>query len=303
MSEKNNTAARIAEQIIDMLKQGVSPWHQSWTTCNEFPMSADGRKYRGVNVMLLGLLSVLRNYKSPYWLTFRKAKDLGGMVRKGQHGALVMYWHRSEYEATDKDGNPVLDKDGNPVKKSRMLIRGYTVFNADQCDGLPEKFHPAPTERPKVADVEAARAIWDGYEGRPSLAEGPKCCYLPTQDRIVMPSIDAFESGEEYYASLFHEACHSTGHKSRLNRDMGGGFGSEDYGKEELVAEIGAQFLAQTAGITRTLENSAAYCKSWCEAIKSMPDHERAIIYAAAQAQRAAEWIMGIRNANGRAAQ
>lgn len=296
--KRNNTAARIAEQIVALLEQGVSPWHKSWRTCGSLPMSADGRPYRGVNTMLLGFSSALRGYMSPYWLTFNRAKDLGGMVRKGERGALVMYWHAKEYDK-DVNGNPILDKDGNPTVKKHMVIRGYTVFNADQCDGLPEKFHPAQEERPKVADIESARAIWEGYEGRPELGRSGQCAYFPTQDKIVMPSIDDFESGEEYYSSLFHEACHSTGHRSRLNRDLGGGFGSEDYGKEELVAEIGAQFLAQTAGITRTLKNAAAYCKSWAKAIKSMPDHERAIIYAAAQAQRAADWILGNRTGRG----
>ena len=298
-NEKKDTAARIAERIVDLLKKGVSPWHKPWKTCDSLPLSAEGRAYRGVNVMMLAMTSLIEGYRSPYWLTFRKARDLGGMVRRGEHGTLVMYWHRNEYEATDEKGNPILNEKGEPVKKSRMLIRGYTVFNADQCDNLPEKFHPAPSKKPPVADIKAAKAIWDGYEGRPKLGHAAKCAYLPMHDKIVMPPMEDFDSAGEYYASLFHEACHSTGHKSRLDRNMGDAFGSEGYGKEELVAEIGAQFLCQRAGITRTLKNAAAYCKSWAKAITSMPNHERAIVCAAAQAQRAADWIVGIRHERG----
>ena len=292
---KADTATRIAESIVALLSKGVSPWHQPWTVCDQMPMSAEGREYRGVNVMMLAMSAVACGYKSPYWLTYRKVRELEGNVRRGERSTLVMYWHRSDYQAKDKAGNPVVDEDGNPVMKSSMVIRGYNVFNADQCDGLPERFHPAPPKKRRVADIKRAAAIWDGYEGRPSLHAAGRCAYSPSKDAIVMPPKDRFDSVAEYYSSLFHEACHSTGHETRLNRDMKNHFGGEAYGKEELIAEIGAQFLCQRAGITRTLPNAAAYCKGWCRAIKSMPNAAKAIVCAAAQAQKAADWILGVR--------
>ena len=292
-----DTAEKIAKAIIEMLEKGVSPWHRPWKVCEQFPKSAEGREYRGINVMVLSMTACLLNYKSPYWLTFRKVKELGGNVRKGEHGTCVMYWKRMEYQRKDADGKPEFDKDGNPVMKSTMLIRGYHVFNADQCDGLPDKYHPAPPKVKKVPDIKAAKAIWEGYNGRPPVRYGGHCAYSPDRDIIIMVKPDAFDSMEHYYAALFHEGCHSTGHKARLDRKFSPNerFGDETYSKEELVAEIGAQFLCQRAGITRTLENSAAYCKSWAKHIKSMPDYARSVITAAAQAQRAADWILGTR--------
>lgn len=295
-SVKADTATKIAESIIALLKKGVSPWHMPWDCGGgQLPLSAEGRAYRGINVMVLAMEGLANGYKSPYWLTFRKAMEVGGNVRKGERGTLVMYWHRNEYEVKDKAGNPILDENGDPVVKRGMLIRGYHVFNADQCDGLPEKFHPAPPKKKRVVDMKEAEAVWEGYEDRPTLTRGNRCAYSPKADKIIMPPKEAFDSMPEYYASLFHEACHSTGHETRLNRDMKNYYGGEEYGKEELIAEIGAQFLCQQVGITRTLKNAAAYCKSWARAIKSMPNHERAIVCAAAQAQKAADWILGNR--------
>ena len=259
-SVKADTATKIAESIVALLKKGVSPWHMPWDCGGQLPLSAEGREYRGINVMVLAMEGL-----------------------------------RNEYEVKDKAGNPILDENGDPVVKRGMLIRGYHVFNADQCDGLPEKFHPAPPKKKRVVDMKEAEAVWEGYEDRPTLTRGNRCAYSPKADKIIMPPKEAFDSMPEYYASLFHEACHSTGHETRLNRDMKNYYGGEEYGKEELIAEIGAQFLCQQVGITRTLKNAAAYCKSWARAIKSMPNHERAIVCAAAQAQKAADWILGNR--------
>lgn len=292
---KFDTAKALADRLIEMLDKGVSPWHKSWN-CGELglPRSSTGRVYRGLNVFILGLMG----YKNPYWLTFRKAKELGGNVKKGEKGCPVMYWSRREFEVKDKDGNVVIGKDGKPEKRSAMLIRGYTVFNAEQCEGLPDKFYPKPPKgsENKVAPHKGAENIWAGYKDAPKVTHGwAGCSYSPVGDEIRMPHKKAFDSIEEYWAALFHEGCHSTGHETRLGRKFGSHFGSEPYAKEELIAEMGAQILCQNCGITRTLENTAAYCKSWASAIRSMPDYGKAIVCAAAQAQKAADWIMGIK--------
>lgn len=290
-----DTATALADRIVEMLNKGVSPWHKSWN-CGEFgfPKNWRGVEYRGFNVIMLGIMG----YRNPFWLTYRKCAELGGQVRKGEKGCPVMYWHRSQYVEKDADGNPVLDEDGNERKRNAMLIRGYTVFNAEQCDGLPERFYPkdvepkGKTHRPH----KAAEELWSKYKDPPEVVHGAAgCSYSTTQDRIRMPDKKFFDNIEEYWAALFHEGCHSTGHEKRLARKMGNRFGSDPYAREELVAEIGAQLLCQRCGITRTLENTAAYCKGWAKAIKSMPDYGRAVVCAAASAQRAADWIMGNR--------
>ena len=297
MKKRLDTATALADRLVEMLKNGVSPWHKTWK-CGEaaFPMNANGREYRGMNVFLLGLMG----YSNPYWLTYRKCNELGGQVRKGEKGCPVMYWQRSEYVEKDDDGKPVLDEDGNPKKRQSMLIRGYTVFNASQCDGLPEKFYPKPQKAncKRHKPHEAAKKLWSLYKDAPRVVHHGlgRCCYSPSLDEIRIPAPARFDTIADYYSALFHEGCHSTGHAKRLNRNLGDSFGSEPYAKEELVAEMGAQLLCQRCGITRTLANTAAYCKGWAKAIKSMPDYGRAIVCAAAQAQKAADYIMGIKH-------
>ena len=295
----------IADKIIEMLEKGVSPWHCPWTQCgggvDYFPRSAEGRVYRGMNIFVLAMTAMVHGYKSPYWLTFKKCSDIGGKVKKGENGTLVIYWNRRPYQMKDEDGKPMFDDEGNPKMKVGMTIQYYSVFNAEQCEGLPDKFYPKPpkpdnSKGGKAKRIKAAERIWDGYEQKPKLVHaGGLAFYNKTDDFISIPPLEDFKDGGEYYSTLFHEACHSTGHESRLNRNLKNMFGSEEYGKEELVAEMGAQILCQSVGITRTLPNAAAYCKSWVKAIKSCPDYGKAILCAAAQAQKAADYIMGVK--------
>ena len=291
--ERIDTATVLADRLLELLKKGVSPWHKPWKGGDCFPVNWQGREYRGMNVFMLALMG----YENPYWLTFRKGQELGGCVRKGEKGCPVMYWQRKEFIVKDKDGKTVLDSDGEPEKRTAMLIRGYTVFNAEQFDGLPDKYKTVKATPKKVRDPHrAAKKIWDGYVGKPELQHGGgRACYSPSRDLIRLPPKAMFDDAASYWSTLFHEGCHSTGHESRLDRKFGKSFGDEQYSKEELIAEMGAQLLCQRCGITRTLENAAAYCKGWAEGIKSMPDYGKAVVCAAAQAQKAADWILGIR--------
>ena len=283
---KVTTAERLAQVIIDQLEKGVSPWHKTWK--GVVPQSIHGRPYRGINALLLGLL----DYEVPRYVTFNQAKKLGGMVKKGEHGHLVMFWKTGAVEEKDGKGNVILKNDGTPKMRRTFLMVPYTVFNVSQCEGLPEKFYKMD-EVKKHEPIVEAEAIWNGYADKPvtEFTNGDAAFYVPGCDIINVPKMKFFDSAEEFYATLFHEGCHSTGHKKRLNRDMGGRFGSEKYGKEELVAEIGAQLLCQNCGITRTLENTAAYCEGWCKALKGMRANE--IVNAASAAQKAADWILG----------
>jgi len=285
---KNYTADKIANLILEQLDKGVCPWRKTWKG-GLVPQSVDGRPYRGINALILGTLP----YETPRYLTFAKAKEMGGSVKKGEHGYPVILWKPAKSVEKDKDGNPVLDKDGNPKMHRFFTMRGYTVFNVAQCDGLPESCYKVE-ERKEHEPIKEAEELWGKYDDKPTtrFTNGNSAFYSPARDEINVPNMNLFDSPEEFYATLFHEGVHSTGHKSRLHRfDGGDGFGSEKYSKEELVAEIGATLLCNMCGITMTLENAAAYCKSWAEHIRGERSVE--IVYAAARAQKAADWIMG----------
>jgi antirestriction protein ArdC len=210
---------------------------------------------------------------------------MGGFVKKGEKSLPAVFWQFIDKKEKQDDGSITI--------KKIPFLRVYNVFNVEQCEGLklPENKEFNRDNSP----IEEAENVWKNYANKPLLSNNPsRAYYAPGSDYISIPKIGQFESAEEYYSTLFHEAIHSTGAKKRLDRfGENDTFGSEGYGKEELVAEIGAQILCQYCGITRTLENAAAYCKSWCSAIKAMP--ATAIISAASQAQKAVDLILGIK--------
>lgn len=294
-----DAAQMVAEKILGLLDKGVSPWHASWN-CGMagMPRNAYGKEYRGVNVILLGL----KGRKSPWWFTFRKAKELGGNVRKGERGTTVVFNKHTQFIERGEDGEAIVGDDGVPRLRSFFLARCFTVFNAEQIDGLPDKYKGAAEGawENDVVPHEAAAGIWALYEDAPKVSHHD-CfypSYSPTRDEITIPEPKRFKSTEEYYATLFHEGCHSTGHKKRLDRDMGGGFGSDKYAFEELVAEIGAQMLCQRCGIERTLDSGASYCKGWARKLRGEKNVGKAILRAASLAQRAADYILGVKFAD-----
>ena len=280
--ERKNAAEVIVEAILNMLEKGVSPWHQPWK--NGAAVSVNGNVYRGINAILLSF----QPYEDNRWITYKRAIALGGRVKKGEKSFPVVFWSFIEKKEKNEKGEIEI--------KKVPLLRYYNVFNVEQCEGLelPEN----PVFNSENSPIEEAEKVWEGYENKPSLTFNKSLAYYsPAGDYISIPQIEQFCTSEEYYGTLFHEAVHSTGAKNRLNRFTNADtFGSESYGKEELIAEIGAQILCQSVGITRTLENAAAYCKSWCKAIKEMP--AISIVSAAGQAQKAADLILGIKEEN-----
>lgn len=276
----------ITERIIAELQKGVVPWHKPWKSSG--PMNlVSKRAYRGVNTWLLGV----SQYASPYWLTFKQAKALGGSVRAGQKATPVVFW------------KPVKSKDKTSgEEKTFPLLRYYSVFNVEQCDGL-EKHIPVDVAK-TVAPIDAAAAIVEGMPDKPTIQHGgTRACYAPGSDTVTMPPRDTFDNGEFYYSTLFHELTHATGHVSRLDRKgitESAGFGSETYSKEELVAELGAAFLCAEAGIVeRLIDNSAAYINNWLGALKQ---DVKLVVQAAAQAQKAADYILNRKPAEAPAA-
>lgn len=280
----------VTEQIVAMLDAGVVPWRSPIVSRSKagWPKNlVSGKEYRGVNVFLLAFTAWTKGYESAEWLTFNQAKELGGGVRKGERSSMVVFW--KSYETTDKET-------GEPV--TVPVLRYYNLFNVEQCDGVTGT--PIEAVEPPAAftPIESAERIAQGYTDGPNLQHvGSQAFYLPAADTVRMPKPFRFVSPEEYYCVLFHEQAHSTGHSKRLNRKLDTApapFGSPDYGREELVAEMAAAFLCGDAGIIPvTVENSAAYIGNW---IKTLQGDKRLAIAAAGAAQKAADWIRGIRN-------
>ena len=268
----------VTEQIIKQLESGVAPWHRPWAT--QAPRNlVSKREYRGINVFLLAS----RGYGSPYWLTYKQATEQGGNVRRGEHGSKVVFWKIDKYETEDADGQT--------LAKTSAILRYYTVFNVEQCDGI-----TVPGSERVINPIAECERIVAGMPNPPAIEQDARAWYRPANDTVGMPSRQAFGSAEEYYSTLFHELTHSTGHPSRIGREgieKLNTFGSESYSKEELIAEMGAAMLAGVAGIERrTLANSAAYLKSWIDVLKS---DARMVVFAASQAQKAADYIQGVR--------
>jgi antirestriction protein ArdC len=276
--------AEITKQVMAMLEQGVVPWRSpilGRTSAGHPKNLESGKPYRGVNIFLLAFTAYARGYESSYWVTFNQAKERGGSVRKGEKASMVVFW--KQYETEDKDTH-------QPTKIP--VLRYYNVFNAGQCDGL--EVPDAPKFEPiDFKPIEVAEAIAKGYEGAPALEHGgSQAYYRPSEDIVKMPEPTRFRTSEEYYSTLFHEYAHSTGHSKRLDRKLDSDpkpFGTPDYGKEELVAEMAAAFLCGQAGITPTvIENQTAYLQGW---LKTLNADKKLVIGAAGQAQRAADWI------------
>ena len=236
-------------------------------------------------------LLATQGYGSPHWLTFNQAKQLGAHVRKGEKATLVSFWKFSEYSRQNEAGET--------ENKTSVLLRYYRIFNIEQCEGL-RALH-GDDHKPANPIVEC-ESIANHMPNPPQFEQHSQAFYRPSADVVGMPSRNCFESPEAYYSTLFHELTHSTGHKSRLNRfeehATDHQFGSESYSKEELVAEMGAAMLAGMAGISHaTLSNSAAYLQTWIHKLKS---DSRLIISAASHAQKAADYILGKTQTEGR---
>ena len=279
---------RITDQVIEMLDQGVVPWRSPilGRTRAQHPRNLNtGRPYRGINIFLLAFVAYMKGYESSAWLTFRQAKERGGNVKKGEKSSLVVFW--KQYETKDK-------KTGEPIKVP--LLRFYNLFNVAQTENIPAPDAPVFTPTP-FNPIEAAEAIVKGYQDAPTIEYGgSQAFYRPSTDTIHMPEPTRFERNEDFYSTYFHEASHSVGHSKRLNRQLDTDpkpFGSPDYGKEELIAEMSAAFLCGHAGIYPVVvQNTASYISGWLGVLKK---DKKLVIAAAGQAQRSADWILGVK--------
>jgi antirestriction protein ArdC len=285
---RKDVYAEVTARIVAQLENGVRPWHQPWQAGHPAgsvsrPLRHNAVPYRGVNVIVLWLTAVERGYASPFWLTFNQAKELGGMVRKGEKGTTVVYANAFEKTTTD-------EATGEQTKERIPFLKAYTVFNAEQVEGLPAHFYTPPAEPKERAERLGDADAFFAYTQAETRHGGTRAYYSPADDYIQLPDFDRFVTRESYYATRAHESIHWTKHPIRLARDLGGKrFGDEGYAVEELVAELGAAFVCADLGIApEVMPEHAAYLGSWLKVLKA---DSRAIFTAAGHAEKAAEFL------------
>ena len=269
--------AEIATRIIDQMEHGIIPWQKPWVANGKAISHATGKAYSLLNQMLLG--------RPGEYLTFKQCQEAGGCVRKGEKASMVVFWKWIEQE-DEETGE----------KKEVPFLRYYNVFHIDQCEGITAKNKQESIFPDGASTVETAQEIIYDYLGRTGVqlkhTEGDRAFYRPSTDEIVLPIRKQFVSTAEYYSTAFHEVVHSTGHQSRLNRlNSAAFFGTEEYSKEELVAEIGASALVNHVGLetSTSFRNNAAYIQNWLSVLK---DDKRFIVSAAGKAEKAVNLIL-----------
>jgi antirestriction protein ArdC len=285
---------KITNQIVAELEKGVRPWHKPWNAEHAVgritrPLRANGIPYQGINVLMLWSAAMEKGYAAPIWMTFKQALELKACVRKGEHGSLVVYADKIIRTETDTDT-------GEESEQAIPFMKGYTVFNVEQVDGLPEYFYAKPAPRAETVQRIAHAETFFAATGVTVRHRGNRAFYSPSSDHVQMPPFESFRDAESYYATLAHEGTHWTRHPSRLDRDFGRKrLGDEGYAIEELVAELGSAFLCADLELTPEVrEDHASYIASW---IKVLKNDTRAVFSAASQAQRAADFLHGFQNA------
>lgn len=296
----------ITNKIIEKMQEGIIPWVKPWHAdtwkCDGqtqmFPCYSysNGKRYNLMNHMLLG-------FQAGEFATFQQIKKAGGKVKKGEKSQIIAGWIVDTKKLTDADGNTLTDDDGNEQTRTTYALRYYSVFNIlTQVEGIEPKHNWTKDEAPEN-DHDAVQEAENIIQGYINSADAPKfmtklgsdeAYYSPAQDLVVVPDKSQFDLIEGYYGTVFHELTHSTLKSTRCNRkaeNKNAAFGSKEYSKEELVAEMGSSFLSNHAGLdtSKTLNNSVAYLQSW---IKKLQNDPKMIVQASAQAEKAAEYII-----------
>jgi antirestriction protein ArdC len=284
--KKTNVYQTVTDRILAAMEQGIVPWRKPFkSSFSPIPVNfSTGKPYRGINVFLLNLSAWQLGYPKNAWLTFKQAKTLGGHVRKGETSETVLFW--KSYHVTDSD-----EAEEDAAVKTIFVARAYNVFNIQQCEGI----DPEAEQIIEVPQLGSAPDVYANYPAiKPEVLAGTKAVYIPSRDQVRIPSIKDFTSQAGYYATLFHELIHSTGHESRLNREGIAKANRSDeilYAQEELVAEMGAAFLCALTGIEtpELTTNATAYLQSWLEVFKQ---DKTMIVKAASRAQRSVDYIV-----------
>jgi len=286
-ANRTDVYAEVTDRIIASIEAGARPWAKSWTDkgtnfCAQ--LRHNGQPYSGVNTLMLWTTAAERGYHANTWMTYKQAVELGGNVRKGEKGTLVVY--ANKFVKTEQNDA------GEDVSKSIAFMKGYTVFNVEQIDGLPAKYYPQPAVARDPVELIAESEEFFARTGAVVRHGGDRAFYSPSADSIQLPQPEQFNSPEAYAAVKAHEVIHWTGAKSRCDRDLSGRFGDDSYAAEELIAEIGAAFLCSTLGVSaEPREDHASYVASW---LKIMKGDKKAIFTAASAAQKAADYLYSL---------
>lgn len=283
--------SRITGQIVAELEKGALPWMKPWDAAHvagsvSRPLRGNGIPYGGINVLMLWVASMEKGFSAPIWMTFRQAKELGAHVKKGEKGSLVVY--ANTYSRTETD-----EATGEEETREIPFMKGYTVFNVEQIEGLPAHFY-AKKETRRNPDERIAHAEEFFANTKAEIRHGGNAAYYaPGPDFVQMPDFESFRDAGAFYSTLGHETVHWTRHKSCLDRDFGRKkWGDEGYAMEELVAELGAAFLCADLELTPQIrQDHAPYIAGWLKVLK---EDKRAIFSAAAHAQKAADFLHGL---------
>lgn len=290
-ASRANLYDEVTARIIGELEAGRFPWVQPWGQPDAdgraispgLPRNAlTARRYSGVNVLILWGAVIEHGYPSQGWLTFKQALEAGGCVRKGERGTTVVYADRFTPEAEKARA-----RDEGGEARAIPFLKRFTVFNVAQCEGLRAGLSPEPAPLPEREIVPVAEQVI-AASGIDFRVGGNRAFYVPAHDYVQVPPQPAFFEQINYYRTCLHELCHGSGHKSRLNRNLANSFGSKDYAREELVAEMGSAFLCAALGIVPTVRH-ADYLGSWLDVLR---EDNRAIFRAASAASKAADWLL-----------
>lgn len=290
-----NIYEEVTDRIIAEMENGIIPWHKPWCGVRSGAISyATGKPYSLLNQLML---------KPGEYITFNQCKAKGGKVKKGAKSHMVVFWKVIRKEKKDDTGKIITDAEGKPVMEALPFLKYFNVFHIEDCEGIEPKWKDHLPSTP-AQPVEAAEATLSDYVTREHVtlrnAKQDRAYYSPALDEIVLPLMEQFPDTAEYYSTAFHEATHSTGHASRLNRfnlgSAAAAFGGEDYSKEELVAEIGSACILNALGIETpgTFRNSTAYIQGW---LKALRNDKRMIVSAASRAEKAVKMILNITDA------
>lgn len=284
---RSDIYTRVTSRIVEELERGVRPWMKPWNAEHAAgritrPLRHNGQAYRGINVIQLWMTAETAGFISPFWLTFQQARELGGHVKKGEHGTPVVY--ASTFKKKEEN------EQGEEVEQEVAFLKEYTVFCADQCEGLPQHFYQlAEQPKEKLERIEHAEAFF-AHTKAEIRTGGNRAYYAMEPDYVQMPPFETFRDAESHAATLAHELSHWTHHPSRLNREFGRKkWGDEGYAMEELVAELASAFICADLAITPEVrEDHASYIDSWLKALK---DDKRAVFTAASHASKAADYL------------
>ena len=295
---KNNVYQMVTDRIVAQLEQGLIPWHKPWTGVGLEDGGAvnyvSRKPYSMLNQMLLG--------REGEYLTFKQIKERGGNIKKGAKAGVVVFFTTTTYTKREEEHDDGSTETVNVVKEHLMpILRYYNVFHIDDCEGIESKFETKEQTEPKISPIESAEKVINDYVEREkdlkfrNNVPTDKAYYSPFTDMISVPMLSQYEIAEEYYSTTFHEAVHSTMTESRCNRkneNKLAAFGSEDYSREELVAEIGSAMLCNAVKIDcdKAFKNSVAYIQGW---LKKLKNDNKMIVWASSRAEKAARYILG----------